>query len=758
MQSYLRVLFFFLLFVTHLSLGAQDSLRLSGTVVNGLSEPLADVTIFSQLSGRGQLSDSEGKFTFTVMPDDTLRFGYFGFAPLLIPADEWPSSNKIQLTRQQIGLPITVVIGERPYFNYFARDLPPASLQLSASFLRDNDGMNVTEAFDGLPGLQAQRGALNTNRLSIRGVGVRTPFASDQVRLYWNDIPLTNGAGESTLEDIDNHLLQQAFVRRGPAPASLGAALGGSIHLISTPEWRRNWGPTIQFSAGSFGRNRQSFNLHNQSEDGRWGQDISLVRTHSNGYRENNRYDRFSATVSGHLAHRNAGKQTNYLLQYRSLEAGIPSSLNADDFELRPEIAAPNWAGVGGGEDQWNALAGISHRYRIFRSTQGNVLTHQITLFGHLRHNDEVRPFNVLEEDQQVGGVRTALRWRYGQSNNIKLGLEWFSENYDQAIFETLDEGERGELLAEQAENRRYLFSFLEYKQFIIPNRLSAQFDLNFRSGRYQWTLDDEEERNEFPSIWLPGLTLDYRLSNLWSAHARLNRGVSVPGPDQTLVLNDERSALQTSHGWNKEIGIKGNPNRWQTEVVLYQMDIKDALVVRQTPDGQTYFANGGSTLHRGIEALLAVRLPLRELELTPAVQYTLGDYQFDEFVSNDIDFSGKQLPGAPRHRLLTRVDLRKFNRWSMRLILDVTDRQALDDANSGFADGYSLLHWRGHYDFPLNWGKLRLFGGVNNIFDARYASMLQINARGFGGALPRYYYPGLPRYVYFGVRIQWLN
>ena len=33
-----------------------------------------------------------------------------------------------------------------------------------------------------------------------------------------------------------------------------------------------------------------------------------------------------------------------------------------------------------------------------------------------------------------------------------------------------------------------------------------------------------------------------------------------------------------------------------------------------------------------------------------------------------------------------------------------------------------------------------------NNIFDVKYASGVVINARGFGGRDPRYYYPGLPR------------
>ena len=40
----------------------------------------------------------------------------------------------------------------------------------------------------------------------------------------------------------------------------------------------------------------------------------------------------------------------------------------------------------------------------------------------------------------------------------------------------------------------------------------------------------------------------------------------------------------------------------------------------------------------------------------------------------------------------------------------------------------------------------INLTSGINNLLDRKYASGVVINARGFGGREPRYYYPGLPR------------
>jgi iron complex outermembrane receptor protein len=46
---------------------------------------------------------------------------------------------------------------------------------------------------------------------------------------------------------------------------------------------------------------------------------------------------------------------------------------------------------------------------------------------------------------------------------------------------------------------------------------------------------------------------------------------------------------------------------------------------------------------------------------------------------------------------------------------------------------------------------------GINNIFDVNYAQSVLINAVGFGGAEPRYYYPGNDRnfYVSLGLNYQ---
>ena len=104
------------------------------------------------------------------------------------------------------------------------------------------------------PGIWMQSGALNTNRISIRGVGNREPFATSKLKAYLDEIPLTNGVGESNLEDISTSLLSGIRIWRSPASAIWGAGLGGMLQLRS----RQPLGDeaAIVLEGGSFGRSR----------------------------------------------------------------------------------------------------------------------------------------------------------------------------------------------------------------------------------------------------------------------------------------------------------------------------------------------------------------------------------------------------------------------------------------------------------------------------------------------------------------------
>jgi iron complex outermembrane receptor protein len=60
----------------------------------------------------------------------------------------------------------------------------------------------------------------------------------------------------------------------------------------------------------------------------------------------------------------------------------------------------------------------------------------------------------------------------------------------------------------------------------------------------------------------------------------------------------------------------------------------------------------------------------------------------------------------------------------------------------------------RAAYRFPdSKFGYFELYAGIINLDNTHYSPMITVNAVAFGNAEPRYYYPGLPRHYYGGVR-----
>jgi iron complex outermembrane receptor protein len=86
----------------------------------------------------------------------------------------------------------------------------PASVSvIQAEAIGRTDGVILTPLLNTIPGVLMQQGNLNTNRITIRGVGARTPFGTSRIKAYLNDIPLSSAEGETILEDIDTEWLHQ---------------------------------------------------------------------------------------------------------------------------------------------------------------------------------------------------------------------------------------------------------------------------------------------------------------------------------------------------------------------------------------------------------------------------------------------------------------------------------------------------------------------------------------------------------------------
>ena len=135
-----------------------------------------------------------------------------------------------------------------------------------------------------------------------------------------------------------------------------------------------------------------------------------------------------------------------------------------------------------------------------------------------------------------------------------------------------------------------------------------------------------------------------------------------------------------------------------------------------------------------------------------------MSDHSFQEFIDEDEDFSGNELTGVPKHRLNAGIRLEKGRQFYWNTTYQYVGEIPLTDANTLYSDAYGIFNTRLGYtlEFSSDFSAGIDFG-VNNIFDVNYAQSVLINAVGFGGSEPRYFYPGNDRNYYGGIRLQYL-
>ena len=83
-----------------------------------------------------------------------------------------------------------------------AYGITPSS-QISQQVIERMAPTDLAGTVNQLSGIYLLSGALNTNRITVRGIGARTLFGTDKLRMYFNGIPITDGSGFSTLEAFD---------------------------------------------------------------------------------------------------------------------------------------------------------------------------------------------------------------------------------------------------------------------------------------------------------------------------------------------------------------------------------------------------------------------------------------------------------------------------------------------------------------------------------------------------------------------------
>ncbi len=657
-----------------------------------------------------------------------------------------------------------VIITATPVQNQLQR-IPAAVSVISAQNLERGDQLSVANEINKVPGIQMQQGALNNNRISIRGLGARSPYSTNRVKAYLEGIPLTTGEGETTLEDIDLSLISNIEILKGPASSSDGAGLGGAILIDVIKPKKQGFSAQTQTLAGSFGLLKTGVNTFYKDDQSQ----LLLGYNHleRDGFRNNSGYNRngLTAFVKSKI---NKVSSLSFFGNYIRLKAYIPSSINKTDFVQTPEKAAFTWNQSRGYESYDKLLAGLSYNWQI---SPNNMWT--TSVFTNSRDGYEPRPFDILDEKSFAFGIRSNLQSQFKVFNlpaKSSIGVEYFDELYKAEFFKNEYESNpgtgsiQGAQFAHQEQDRKYLNLFAQL-QIQFTNRLTADLGLNYNHSRYilddilTESGDDNSGVYTYPRIFLPQAGLTFEAFENKFIYTSIARGFSLPGVAETLTPEGAINPnIKPETGMNYELGFKGQwlKKRLYTELALYSVQVSNLLVAERVDNDQYVGRNAGKTNHNGLEFFAQYRGRLsQDFSLQPYASIAINDYTFEEFTDRDIDYSGNDLTGVADQVINLGLDT-SWKKLSFNINYRYTGSIPLNDDNSLYSDSYNVVNLRSDYAFePGKTLDLNVFAGINNLFDTDYAAQVLPNATGFGGSLPRYYYPGEPTNFYLGLNLR---
>ncbi len=729
------------IFLFSFGLKAQKQI-IKGTVVNEDSEPLIGASISIPSEETGTITDIDGNFQIESEADFFI-VSYTGFKSDTIFQ---PFLDSIKVIKD-IGLSpsYSVTIVAEKYL------IPHANTNLERKDIQKIPSINVQEMYNKIPGIYMHAGALNTNRMTIRGVGARSPFSTQKIRAFINDIPLTNGLGESNLEDINLGIIDDINIIKGPAAPEYGSALGGTILYKTNRYIRDRRAVKGLFEYGSFNTFHGNVNANFSHKKTVFSLNQDYIS--SDGYRDNNQVNRYNLSAFSSTEWKN--DVLTVFFNHTNLNGEIPSSLNIEDFENDPSSAAANWEAVNGNEVYNRQMIGVNHKKEINEKWLTST-----SLFFNRFDSEERRPFNTALVNSFNNGGRFVLQ--YGLNNqafNIKIGGEYFRDNDEIELYET-DGVEQGEFLSTNDETRLmgngFVIANIPLKDFMIETGLSANTII--------YRLRSEVPGSVFilnkfyAPIVSPHFSVSYRprLNQLYFFN--LSQGFSSPSLQSSQdPIEFYNVDLQREVGINAELGSRIKIKGYELEAAIYSFWVNNLVLLENVGPDIFESRNAGQTLHPGVEFSGNKNCFIQGGHTIRAdISYQYTPHRFIRFANNETEVDGNFLPGNPQQKLFLGLSY-EGKYFSSLIEHHYVGETFANDLNTIKVDAYHITNFRiesGNF-LNYNFNSMKVYFQLNNVFNSQYASMVAVNPSSFGGNLPRYLYPGLPRNFNLGVSLK---
>ncbi len=701
-------------------------------------------------------------------------------ASCLVPAGLTAQQQSADSLRAARLAPVSVTVTRDAARTPF--ELPFATARLTPDLARPAlRRTGLGDLLFGVPGVVVQDRANPSQdpRITIRGFGARSAFGVRGVRVLRDGIPLSLPDGQTPVDWLDLETIGNIDVVRGTAGALYGNAAGGVVDFRSRePE-------AVPFAVSARSWNGDGLSRTNATASALYRTDsasaeiirrvgwlASLTGTHGDVGRTWSQLDATSAfarafgTVAGtrlelQATHYDAPRAENtgaLTASELARDASLPDSLNITKVSRKAV--------------QQSQLALIASR------TQG-ANDVQLTAFASTRSLDNPLPFAVVAVERNVRGGSLRGTHRIAGTPwpvRVTVGADVQRQDDDRVNYENCNAvlptaatlarcaipgAERGSLRLNQTErvNGTGVFARTEVE---APGRVFASAAV--RHDRVAFHVadhfvssanaDDSGERTL--EAVTPMFGVVWRARPLLSLYANVASAFETPTVTELTNQDNGAAGLNRSLAPQRtrtvEVGLQSVvAGRVRADISAFRASVRDELVPFDVPNapGRRAFRNAGRTSRSGVE--VSTTMQVRAFET--GVAYTYSHFRFDRYSIGTSNYAGKPIPGIPVNQLQAFGTV-KHGGWFATLDLTASSRVSADDAALVYAAGYATWGVRAGYSagslLSARHGfRFEPVGGIDNLFDRRFASSVVVNAtRG------RSFEPGATRRAFLGLKL----
>ena len=763
----LLILLFTLPFGTTAAMAQITAIGTVGDASDGTPLPGATLTVLG--TSTGTVTDADGRFAIDLpsLPA-TLEVRHAGYETRRINLPSLRNPLTIELhprTLSLAGVTVSAFASGRPLL-----ETAGSIAVLSTPAIERSQNLSLAPALNTIAGVRMEEsGYGGSSRVSIRGSLLRAPFGIRNVKMYWNDIPLTDPSGStSRFNSLDASDIGRIEVVKGPGGSLYGAGTGGVMIFESRRPTAGERGVDFEQTVGAFGLSRLAVRAH--WSEGQTRVRLSVLDQDSDGYRDHQRVWKRSLQFSAGLTPSSNRDVAFHVFHYDG-PYQLPGPLTAAQVDATPRMAIPFSKSINANVSLRNTGFALSQRLILSDRWQN---TSSVGLIVQDKENPSgTSPAFNQHEISSFYGYTARSVFTFHDGSDLPLTLQMGLEaqtGFSLEKYYSANMGQPGTLRSDAEVDASAVVGFVQVEK-VFTEKMIGTVGASLNATRYdvidrlgQQGLGGRDVLDFGPTL-APRAALVYKLTDRAAMHGSLSYGFSVPTQWEVKTLAGVNADLRPEQGLNTEFGVRWQSSdaRYAADMTGYRFGLKQALLPQFSPEGLLFFSNVGSTIQDGVE-LAATAVVLRSgagYELALNASGAWNKYRFDRYVSQvtqggqvtSRDFSGKDMPGIAPWSGSASADFTMPFGVSLHLGARYMDRIPITDANDVYSREYLLVSARVDAEHEVLRSVVvgaRL--GVDNLTDVYWDNLLALN--GAGG---RYFNPGPKRNGYVRLNLKYV-